>query len=409
MGSVANILILNSIIPYPSNYNGNSIRVLPLSCEISQHHACFLAAFGEADERYRSLQQVGVYRDILLLQARPPGGSWHRHFSLRFGHLARVAQPEYFRGIVRQLRSYIAEHRIELVIAHTIDVAEFAEALSGLPIIMDEIDCRFLSQQRKINAKEGNCSWREKLIGAVSLFRSSNQEGRFTQKFRYVTTVSPVDRQVLQNLAKSRKDRIFDIPNGISTELNDYPLQGDEIQGAIAFWGALDFPPNSTAVSWFYKEVFLPFLADKNITWYIIGKNAGAEIKNMADGHNNIIVTGFVDDLYGLVSRIPVMINPMKMGGGIKNKVLEAFALERVVISNALGMEAINALPGEHYVQAETPAEFAEAVTKYTISDDVSRRIGKQAREMILDSYTWQIVGRRFEQLISTAFKPPAP
>lgn len=409
MGSVANILILNSIVPYPSNYNGNSIRVLPLSYEISQHHACFLAAFGNADERYHGLQQAGVYKDILLLPERPHGGRWRRYFSLRYGHLARVAQPEFFRGILQQLRGFIAEHRIELVIAHTIDVAEFAEALSGLPVIMDEIDCRFLSQQRKINAKEGNCSWREKLTGAVSLLRSSNQEARFTQAFRYVTTVSPVDRQVLQNLAKSGKDRIFDIPNGIPTELNDYPLKSDETQSAIAFWGALDFPPNSSAVSWFYKEVFLPFLTDQNITWYIIGRNAGAEIKGMAAGHKNIIVTGFVDDLYGLISQIPVMINPMKMGGGLKNKVLEAFALERVVISNALGMEAINARPDMHYVQAETPAEFAEAVTRYTRSDDVGKRIGRQARELILGSYTWQIVGQRFEQLIDAALKHASP
>lgn len=226
--------------------------------------------------------------------------------------------------------------------------------------------------------------------------------------FRFVTTVSPVDRQALQDLARDRKGRILDIPNGIPPELNDYRFQDERPEAAIAFWGALDFPPNHSAVSWFYREVFVPYLADSGITWYIIGRNAGDDIRAMAAAHHNIVLTGFIDDLYGLVSRIPVMINPMQLGGGLKNKVLEAFALRRVVVSNALGIEAVDAVPGMHYVPAESPSEFAEAVIRYTTPDDATRRIGRQAREFVLDTYTWVTVGGYFEQLIETALATAA-
>lgn len=402
---VPNILILNSIVPFPANYNGNSIRVFPLSCQIAQRHQCYLAAFGVGDDRYEGVRQTGVYKDILLLPERQPGGGWRRYSSLRYGNLARVSQPEYFRDIVNRLRKFINRHAIDLVVAHTMQVAEFAEALADLPVIMDEIDCRYLSQRRKIDANTEKRGLRSSLTDALALFRASSQEGAFTKKFRYVTTVSPVDRKVLQDLAKGGKGRIVDIPNGIAPELNDYPLQEEQPQAAVAFWGALDFPPNRYAVSWFYNEVFLPFLADAKITWYIIGRNAGDDVNAMAAAHENIIATGFIDDLYGLVSRIPVMINPMKLGGGLKNKVLEAFALQRVVISNALGMEAVSALPGVHYVQAETPQEFADAVTKYTRPDDAARQLGARAREFVLDSYTWAAVGERFCRLIDAALK----
>lgn len=402
-GAVANILVLNTIIPYPANYNGNAIRVFPLGRRLALHHQCYLAAFGSDDERYQDLRRTGVYKDILLLPARPPGGSRRRYFSLRSGHLARISQPDYFQLVTRQLRAFVEKHNIELVMAHTVQVAEFAEALRGLPMIMDQIDCRYLSQQRKVGAGAAKRTWRKRLDEAVILFRAADQEGKLTQAFRYVTTVSPVDRRVLQELSKKGSERILDIPNGISPELENYLIHDNGMERAIAFWGALDFPPNRSAVLWFYKRVYLPFLADKDIKWYIIGRNAGAEIREMATAHVNIIAPGFVEDLYGLASRIPVMINPMKMGGGLKNKVLEAFALERVVVSNALGVEAIDASPGVHYVQAESPDEFAEAVIKYTVPDDAGKKIAREAHRLVLNSYTWEVVGSRFEHLIDAA------
>jgi len=53
----------------------------------------------------------------------------------------------------------------------------------------------------------------------------------------------------------------------------------------------------------------------------------------------------------------------MVTGSGLKNKVLEAFALGRAVVSNRMGIESIvGAPPGVHFRLAEKPAEFAEEI-----------------------------------------------
>jgi glycosyltransferase involved in cell wall biosynthesis len=90
----------------------------------------------------------------------------------------------------------------------------------------------------------------------------------------------------------------------------------------------------------------------------------------------------------------------MLIGGGLKNKVLEAFAMQRAVVSNTLGMEAIDATPGEHYVAAETPAEFAARIQE--LLDDTTRAhvIGRAAREYLLERYTWRVVGQQMNALI---------
>lgn len=68
----------------------------------------------------------------------------------------------------------------------------------------------------------------------------------------------------------------------------------------------------------------------------------------MAEEHDNIVVTGEVADLFALIARIPIVINPMRSGGGLKNSVLESMALERLVISNRLGIEAVDAVRDVH-------------------------------------------------------------
>ena len=159
----------------------------------------------------------------------------------------------------------------------------------------------------------------------------------------------------------------------------------------------MSFKPNYSAIQYFYKNIFAPYLAAEGITWYIIGRDADEWISGLAEDHDNIVVTGFIDDLFGFVKRIPVTVNPMIMGSGLKNKVLEAFALKRTVISTTMGVEAIEATPGEHYVLADDPQKFAEAVVYYLGNPQQRKAIGDHARSLVMEKYTWSVVGEQWK------------
>lgn len=403
---MANILVLNTIVPYPANLDGNSIRVLPLGQEISKRHNCFLAAVGVSDERYDGLRATGVYKDILLLPPQLSGGRFYRHFFPRTGLLPHIAHPEYYRLHMGRLNEFIGRHGIELVVVHGLWVVDFATGIKGIPIIYDVIDSRVLLLMREYEEPERGKTISGKIAYWRNIIRARYQEKRLTQRFRFVTTVSPIDQAVLQQLNPGATDRIFEISNGVSQDVVDWVPSGEEIPDSIAFWGALDWPPNTTAVRYFYQNVFLPYLQDKGVTWYIIGKNATPEFIQMAERHENIKLTGFVDDLYGLVSRIPITINPMQIGGGVKNKVLEAFGLERLVISTSIGMEALSVDAGKHYIRADDPAEFADQILYFLGAEERRKEIGREARVFILKNYTWEAIGKRFCGLIERALAP---
>ena len=94
---------------------------------------------------------------------------------------------------------------------------------------------------------------------------------------------------------------------------------------------------------------------------------------------------------------MPIVINPMRIGGGLKNKGLEGLALRRLVIFNQLGIESISAARDVHYVHAERSEEFAVEIIKYL--GDRADRAGRAApdpRSLHLEPGRYQLPASHF-------------
>ena len=94
------------------------------------------------------------------------------------------------------------------------------------------------------------------------------------------------------------------------------------------------------------------------------------------------------------------MINPMIEGSGLKNKVLEALALNLPVVSTRMGVEAINGDENRHYLVADTPAAFADSVERVLDNAELRESLVLAGRDLVQSDYTWEVVGRRFEEMV---------
>ncbi|MHC5059387.1 MAG: glycosyltransferase family 4 protein [Planctomycetota bacterium] len=135
----------------------------------------------------------------------------------------------------------------------------------------------------------------------------------------------------------------------------------------------------------------------KGLEWCIVGRNPETWLLDKATSCKSIRLTGYVEDLFSLVREYPVMVNPMISGSGMKNKVLEAFALNIAVVSTPLGMESIDgAVAGTHYLKADDPEEFAKSIQ--SLLDDEQKRsvIAKNANKLLLEKFTWERTGEKW-------------
>jgi glycosyltransferase involved in cell wall biosynthesis len=97
------------------------------------------------------------------------------------------------------------------------------------------------------------------------------------------------------------------------------------------------------------------------------------------------------------------------MGGGFRGKVLEAMASGVPVVSTALGAEGLPARQGENMLLAESPEELAGATIRLLQDRDLARRIAFNARELVVERYSWQKGVEILEQVLEEVVRGQGP
>jgi glycosyltransferase involved in cell wall biosynthesis len=95
------------------------------------------------------------------------------------------------------------------------------------------------------------------------------------------------------------------------------------------------------------------------------------------------------------------MVAPMQTGGGIQNKVLEGMALARAnILSPLAAAPMLGAQDRLHFITAETPLEYADAIHMLARSVEVRELMGESARNYIKDNFTWTVCFKAYEDVI---------
>lgn len=315
-------------------------------------------------------------------------------------HFARLTMPDYFRDTAEQLKALVRARDIQTVVGVTIHAAEFMDDLPCPTKILDDYDCVTLTLERYREAGQRPRSLARRVAKYVQYLRVRSLEASLTSRFDLVTTISASDRDRLRQLSRRRPEAVRIIKNGVDSGLIESVTEARRFNRAIAFWGNFSFPPNRHAVLHFYRNVFRPHLKNQAVQFHIVGPNATDDIRRLCVDEQDVELAGFVPNLSEYLADVPIMVNPMISGSGLKNKVLEAFAMKKVVVSTSMGAAAIEAVPGTHYVETDEPKQMAEAILDYLSDQARCAAMAAAARRFVLDNYQWSAVGKKLLDLI---------
>jgi glycosyltransferase involved in cell wall biosynthesis len=381
------------------------LRSFHIARAIATGGECLLAAPAVNPEYLNELQESGLFRDIQLLPVRPGHGRWQRKLRTNNGHYLAMGWPRYLQECRDILRKLIDRHSANLVLGVNLSVAEFICAIPGVYRVLDDFDCHTLTLERELEINRSDLPIVSSIKKKLALLRYRRQESRLHSFFDLVTTIAPPDAERLRRLSPEALIKV--VPNGVDEKLLNLRNTEAELTDSIAFWGNLEFKPNLSAVRFFVDHVYAPYLADKNVTLFLIGGGAGDWIKSLPEKFPRIKVTGFIEDLAPLVTRIPVMVNPMVSGSGLKNKLLEAFALERAVVSTTMGSDCIDAEPGKHFRQADSPEDIADQILELLNDPEESRKLGQRARRFVARKYTWEAIEVQWRDVLASVQMGP--
>jgi len=158
---------------------------------------------------------------------------------------------------------------------------------------------------------------------------------------------------------QTQQARILVAPYGLMAGEADAEV-GSEWSGYHI--GAMDWVPNAEAVTWFLETVW-PELHRQapDFRFYFAGRNMPYSF-NKYNG-NGVQCVGEVPDARAFIRDKKILIVPLKSGGGIRIKILEAMAAGKLVISTAIGMQGIDQVEhGVHYLAAESEEDFRKEI-----------------------------------------------
>lgn len=194
---------------------------------------------------------------------------------------------------------------------------------------------------------------------------------------------------VMLAITKKDKDSFLDLgfshlsvaaPVGI--DLSEYTAKEKSGETSLAFIGALDWMPNQDGLVWFLEKVWPAIVKEKPLTkFHIAGKNTPDWLRKYAN--EKVIFHGEVPDAKEFINSHSILIAPLFSGSGIKIKVLEGMALERVVVTTEIGVEGISALNGKEILIGKTADDFISNIMGIIEHKEKISSIGKAARQFI--------------------------
>lgn len=156
----------------------------------------------------------------------------------------------------------------------------------------------------------------------------------------------------------------------------------------LLYVGGFGHPPNIDAVLWFAKEVFPKLLAKyPDMKWHVVGGSAPDDIKALAS--RNILIEGFKTDeeLHMLYRTCRMAVVPLRVGAGVKGKVVEAAYYQIPLVTTDIGAEGLSTAEGNMAV--ENDAEKMAALICGLYEDyDKLRLMSDGGKEFIRNYFT---------------------
>lgn len=137
----------------------------------------------------------------------------------------------------------------------------------------------------------------------------------------------------------------------------------------IVFVGGYQHTPNVDAVKYFVADI-MPLLRKRlpGVRFYVVGSNPPPDIALLES--EDVLITGFVEDLNSVLDNMRVSVAPLRYGAGIKGKIGTAMAVGLPVVATPLAAEGMSLTDGENILMADDVEAFAEAVAK-TYQDEI--------------------------------------
>jgi glycosyltransferase involved in cell wall biosynthesis len=248
-------------------------------------------------------------------------------------------------------------------------------------------------------------SWADELLRGTTGLRRLSRRLEVAAWRRYERRTRPrfdaivvfADRDLAAVQASAGHTPVTRIPLAVDVPGRPLAPEGSG-QPTILFVGGFGHPPNADAARWLAASIFPRVLQRvPEARLELVGNEPGDEVLALAS--NRVSVHGSVPNVTPYMDRAAVVVAPIRIGGGMRVKVLEALAAGKALVATRRAAEGLEAQPGEHLLVADDEDRIVEALVELLLDPQRRRRLAEGARRWAEARLGWDEGVAAFEEL----------
>jgi hypothetical protein len=279
-------------------------------------------------------------------------------------------------------------------------MAQYVSAARDVPVLLDFVDIssdKWLQYGARLPFSR---AWLYRLEGA----RLREHEVAAARRATRCLVATPREQALLHAFAPWAPTTV--VPNGVDLEYFT-PPPAPETDSTLIFTGALDDFPNVDAVVDFVQTIF-PRIRDRvpRARFLVVGKDPTRAVRRLA-ALRGVEVVGTVPDVRPYLRQAAVAVAPMRVAGGVQNKILEAMAMGLPVVATSKAHAGLEARSGQHLFVADDPATFADVVVRLLSPVELRAQVGRAARKFVEANHSWVAAMAKLDRVIAQVAATP--
>lgn len=385
------ILCLTPRLPYPPD-RGDRLRAYNVLKRLGGEHELHLLSFIASEDERRRLDALKPFcRSVQVVPLSPRRSAatvalnvWRR----------LPLQALYYRSAAMQrlVDETLRRQRFDAAYVHLFRMAPYLDERRDLYRVVDLTDV-ISSELARSMAYRGAAS---RLVYGLERPRIERFERQVAQRFEEVWLVSQHDGDLLAQHCPDANIRV--VPNGV--DLDAFHPTGQPAEpNNLLFTGHMRVFHNIDAATFLAREI-LPLVRRQipDCTLTLAGADPGPEVQALA-GEPGVTVAGFVPDLNAALNRAAVFVAPLRFAAGVQNKVLEAMAAGRPVVTTSIVNQGLDAQPGRELLIADDAATLANQIVALLGDEGLCARVGLAGRVYVRQRFSWNSAAAQMQRV----------
>ena len=391
------ILFVSPFLPYPPAAGGHA-QIWAWMTRLAPRHELAFVGFYERELEAENVPQVEKLCVATRARLRKP--TPHAYWSI-----AQIpfAVSEYFCvALAEDVRQTCLTFRPDVVQFLSPSMAQYQRFITRTPAVVTVLELGFVAAARRIAACTGfarlraRCEWVRMLRYETVAFRHAH----------HVITMS--EREADMVCAVAPRAQVTAVAPGLDRDAFA-PRERRPRPGRVLYLGLMEHYPNLDGLLLLYRDIWPLVRRDcpaAHLT--VVGKGAREELARVApdvllamEADESVELAGFVPDLRALLDTHAVMAAPLRLGGGVRNKVIASMAAGLPVVTTRRGAEGLSVRSDRELLIADGPQEFTRQLVRLLGDADLQQRLGQAGRELVAREHDNDALARRLEQALA--------